>query len=78
MTGIATWSVGVMLSLCTVASASGPPTPTPASACQESCYQAKSTAYQHCRSIPPSNRAARLKCFKEADQALKRCLKKCR
>lgn len=74
MNGFVAWSVGVMLAL----SASGGPTPRPASSCQESCYQAKSTAYQHCRSIPPSNRAARLKCFKEADQALKRCLNKCR
>jgi hypothetical protein len=74
MTGLAAWSAGVMLALGTWSG----PAPQPAASCQESCYQAKSTAYQHCRSIPPSNRAARLKCFKEADQALKRCLNKCK
>jgi len=46
--------------------------------CAEACYQQKSLAYQRCRGIPPAKRGERTRCFREADQALKRCLRACR
>jgi hypothetical protein len=55
--------------------ASGPQ--FPAAACQE-CHQQKSQAYQKCRSIPPTDRKARNRCFATADRALKACLKSCK
>jgi hypothetical protein len=51
---------------------------TPATGCQERCYQEKSQTYQRCRAISPSDRAARLRCFREADAALQRCLGGCK
>ena len=51
---------------------------TPATGCQERCYQEKSQAYQRCRTIPPGDRAARLRCFQQADAALRGCLGGCR
>jgi hypothetical protein len=46
--------------------------------CQSRCYDAKSKAYQHCRSIPATDRRARQDCFRQADQALARCLARCK
>ena len=57
--------------LAPAAHSAGPP-------CRETCYQAKSMEYQRCRTIPPSDRARRLRCFQAADQALHRCLRSCR
>ena len=51
--------------------------PLPAATCQD-CHKNKSTAYQHCRTISPADRAARSRCFKKADRALERCLKTCK
>ena len=47
-------------------------------ACHKKCYEAKSTAYQRCRAIPPTNRAERTQCFRGADAALEACLKRCK
>ncbi len=49
----------------------------PAASCQE-CHTQKSQAYQKCRSVPPTNREARNRCFANADRALKACLKSCK
>ncbi len=49
----------------------------PASSCQD-CHKAKSRAYQHCRSIPPTDREARQRCFQKADRELQQCLKTCK
>lgn len=51
--------------------------PVPAADCQD-CHQQKSQAYQKCRSIPPTDRKARNRCFANADRALKACLKSCK
>jgi hypothetical protein len=45
--------------------------------CQETCFQAKSTAYQKCRTISPRDHTARVSCFQQADKELDRCLKAC-
>jgi len=47
-------------------------------ACRDACFKAKSMEYQRCRTIPPSDRGRRLRCFQTADQALHRCLHACR
>lgn len=52
--------------------------PAPANSCVEQCHKQKSAAYQRCRTIPPTDRAARVKCFREADAALRACLRRCR
>jgi hypothetical protein len=52
--------------------------PAAGSPCRDACYEAKSVAYQRCRSISPANRAARRACFRKADAELQRCLKACR
>lgn len=49
----------------------------PAADCSAACYAAKSEAYQRCRSIPAHQRPARTSCFRRADAALARCLRKC-
>ena len=46
--------------------------------CERACYETKSKAYQACRRIPPTDREARERCFREADAALQRCLRNCR
>ena len=51
--------------------------PAPANPCQDACYQAKSTAYQKCRAIPPADRETRSRCFRDADGALRQCLAGC-
>ena len=56
----------------------GPARFSPATGCQEQCYQEKSRAYQRCRAISPADRAARLRCFRQADAALQRCLGGCK
>ena len=76
MAQISGWLAGAMLVLS--AGVTVPPASTPANTCQEKCYQEKSMAYQRCRALPPSDRAARLRCFREADAALKRCLGGCK
>lgn len=57
-------------------------TPGPAGAdtdqCRARCYEQKSTAYQRCRTLPPSDRKARSACFQKADAALAACLKSCK
>ncbi len=50
----------------------------PASQCNATCYTAKSVDYQRCRQISAADRAARTTCFQRADQALQRCLRRCR
>lgn len=52
--------------------------PYPASPCQDGCHKQKSRAYQQCRTVPPTDRAARGACFRKADAALQRCLKSCK
>lgn len=51
--------------------------PVVAASCAD-CHKAKSRAYQHCRSIPPTDREARSRCFKKADRELESCLKSCK
>lgn len=68
------WISGLFVTLALGAS---PAEPVDAS-CAEACYQKKSMAYQRCRDIPPAKRDARNRCFREADQALQRCLRACR
>ena len=51
--------------------------PFPAASCQQ-CHKDKSMAYQHCRTISPSDREARSRCFAKADRRLKQCLKGCK
>jgi hypothetical protein len=46
--------------------------------CVNKCHEAKSMAYERCRRIPPTDREARVGCFKEADAELRRCLARCR
>lgn len=48
------------------------------SACRDACYHTKSLEYQRCRTIPPTDRATRVRCFQAADQALQRCLRSCK
>ena len=76
------WVKGLLLalSLSVGAGSTGPllAASSAQSTCKEACYQSKSMAYQQCRSIPPSQRAERVRCFKEADLALQRCLRSCR
>jgi len=48
------------------------------SPCADACYRQKSTAYQRCRTIPPTDRASRTGCFKTADRSLEVCLRACR
>lgn len=61
------------------AAAMSAPLPTASSGvCHKKCYEAKSTAYQRCRAIPPTNRAERTQCFRGADAALEGCLKRCK
>jgi hypothetical protein len=70
---VTSWLGGILvvLSLGVGAEAAG-------SSCAEACYQQKTEAYQRCRKIPPASRAERARCFREADQALQRCLRSCR
>ncbi len=49
-----------------------------ASSCKDTCYSAKSNNYKRCRAIPPQDRGARVKCFKNADSKLQRCLSSCK
>jgi hypothetical protein len=46
--------------------------------CVPSCFEAKSAAYQRCRSIPAASRRQREACFKDADSKLAQCLRRCR
>ncbi len=55
----------------------GPAKIVPAGPCHTRCYQGKTRAYQHCRQIPPQDRARRNTCFRAADDALTRCLGSC-
>lgn len=50
---------------------------TPTGPCHTKCYRAKSQAYQRCRAIPPTDRAGRNACFRQADAALDSCLAGC-
>jgi len=52
--------------------------PAAVSPCADDCYRQKSTAYQRCRTIPPTDRASRTGCFKTADRSLEVCLRACR
>lgn len=49
-----------------------------ANTCQQTCHTEKSRAYQRCRTIPPTERAKRVACFKQADTALQQCLTNCK
>ena len=60
------------------AAAMSAPLQPPRAPATSKCYEAKSTAYQRCRAIPPTNRAERTQCFRRADAALEGCLKRCK
>lgn len=68
----------VLLLLASAAPVLGQTPSRDSSGCRQACYDQKSRAYQSCRAVPPRDREARVRCFHDADLALRRCLQACR